>query len=143
MCEPETLDRIAQAARALPEPAALKALACLEDLLDLEEARKRMANPLPPIPLESIIHEFGLEDEFDPRAKAEFSNLEKAEQRRIVKFLGCLLENPRLHGAALRGEALGDFWKYRVGDYRLIADIQDRKLTILIVAIGHRSSVYR
>lgn len=81
--------------------------------------------------------------EFDPRARAEFSKLDKAVQWRIVKFLGRLQENPRQHGAALRGETLGNYWKYRVGDCRLIADIQDRKLTVLIVTIGHRSDVCR
>lgn len=61
--------------------------------------------------------------EFDPRARAEFSSLDKAVQRRIVKFLHRLKDNPRQHGAALQGETLGNYWKYRVGDYRLIADI--------------------
>jgi mRNA interferase RelE/StbE len=81
--------------------------------------------------------------EFDPRAKAEFSKLDKAIQKRVVKFLARLQENPRQHGAALHGETLGNYWKYRIGDYRLIADIQDRKLTVLIIQIGHRSDVYR
>jgi mRNA interferase RelE/StbE len=81
--------------------------------------------------------------EFDPRARAEFSSLDKTIQRRIVKFLDRLKDNPRRHGAALRGETLGNYWKYRVGDYRLIADIRDSKLVVLIVAIGHRSDVYR
>lgn len=62
MCESATLERITQAARNLPEPAALKALAYLEDLLDIEEANRRMADPQPAIPLESIIREFELED---------------------------------------------------------------------------------
>jgi len=62
MCEPNTLKRITQTARNLPEPAALKALAYLEDLLDIEEANRRITDPQTPISLESIIHEFGLED---------------------------------------------------------------------------------
>jgi len=61
MCEPATLERITQAARNLPEPAAMKALAYLEDLLDIEEANRRMAAPQPAISLESLIHEFGLD----------------------------------------------------------------------------------
>ena len=81
--------------------------------------------------------------EFDPRARAEFTKLDKAIQRRIVKYLARLQSNPRLHGGALQGDTLGDYWKYRVGDYRLIADIRDKVLTVLIVAIGHRSDVYR
>ncbi len=81
--------------------------------------------------------------EFDPRARADFSKLDKPVQQRIVKFLARLAGNPRAHGAALQGETLGTYWKYRVGDYRLIADIQDGKLTVLLIAIGHRSKVYQ
>lgn len=52
---------------------------------------------------------------------------------------GC--ENPRLYGAALHGD-LKDFWKYRVGDYRIIAQIQDDKVVILVVKIDKRGDVY-
>ena len=62
MCEPNTLKRITQTARNLPEPAALKALAYLEDLLDIEAANRRIADPQTSIPLANIIYEFGLED---------------------------------------------------------------------------------
>lgn len=81
--------------------------------------------------------------EFDPRARADFAKLDKPIQQRIMKFLRRLLGDPRAHGAALQGETLGNYWKYRVGDYRVIADIRDRKLTVLVVKIGHRSEVYR
>ena len=81
--------------------------------------------------------------EFDPRARADFAKLDKSIQQRIVKFLRRLHNNPREYGAALQGETLGNYWKYRVGDYRVIADIQDRKVTVLVVKIGHRSEVYR
>jgi len=46
-------------------------------------------------------------------------------------------------GEALHGERLGEFWKYRVGDYRLITKIEDDRLVVLIVRIGHRREVYR
>ncbi len=46
-------------------------------------------------------------------------------------------------GESLRGDTLGEFWKYRLGDYRLIARIVDRRLLIVIVRIGHRRDVYR
>ena len=72
--------------------------------------------------------------EFDPRAGAEFAKLDKAIQRRIVK----LQDNPRRHGVVLQGETLRDYWKYCIGDYRLIADILDNALTALLVAVGHR-----
>jgi mRNA interferase RelE/StbE len=46
-------------------------------------------------------------------------------------------------GEALKGAKLGELWKYRVGDYRIIADIQDGMVCILIVRIGNRREVYR
>ena len=53
------------------------------------------------------------------------------------------LDDPRSIGEALRGAKLGAFWKYRVGDYRLIASIEDSVLRILVVRIGNRRNVYR
>lgn len=53
------------------------------------------------------------------------------------------LEDQRPIGEALKGSKLGDFWKYRVGDYRLIANIEDGKLRILVVRIGNRREVYK
>ena len=50
-------------------------------------------------------------------------------------------DNPRLHGKALVGAKVG-LWRYRVGDYRIIADIDDNTVTILIVEIGHRREIY-
>jgi mRNA interferase RelE/StbE len=53
------------------------------------------------------------------------------------------LEDPRSIGEALKGEALGIFWKYRVGDWRIIARIKDQDICIIVVRIGNRSRVYR
>ena len=53
------------------------------------------------------------------------------------------LDNPRSIGEALKGSHLGELWKYRVGDYRVIANIEDGALRILIVRIGNRREVYR
>ncbi|TWB55430.1 mRNA interferase RelE/StbE [Rhizobium sp. ERR 922] len=53
------------------------------------------------------------------------------------------LDDPRAIGEALKGSELGDFWKYRVGDYRIIAHIEDSAVRILIVRIGNRREVYR
>jgi mRNA interferase RelE/StbE len=50
---------------------------------------------------------------------------------------------PRAIGEALKGAKLGELWKYRVGDYRIIADIQDRAVVILVVRIGNRRDVYK
>ena len=52
------------------------------------------------------------------------------------------LDNPRDLGKPLTGP-LATFWSYRVGDYRIICDVQDRRLVILVVTIGHRGDVYR
>lgn len=53
------------------------------------------------------------------------------------------LDNPRSFGTALKGSELGDFWKYRVGDYRIIAEIQDKILRIYVVEIGNRKEIDR
>ena len=71
---------------------------------------------------------------------------EKELARRIIKFLRqrvAVLENPRTIGEALTGSALGDYWKYRVGDYRIIADIQDARVCILVVRLGNRREIYQ
>lgn len=84
--------------------------------------------------------------EFDPRALDELERLERDTQRRIVRFLRkriAPLENPRSIGEALRGKELGRFWKYRVGDYRLVCDIQDALIRILVLRVGNRKDIYR
>lgn len=53
---------------------------------------------------------------------------------------GC--SNPRLHGKALKGNFAGK-WRYRVGKYRLISVIQDNKLIILMLTVGHRNEIYK
>lgn len=65
--------------------------------------------------------------------------------KRILKFLHervATLDNPRSIGEALHGSKLGDYWKYRVGDWRIICDIQDDKLVVLVLNIGNRREVY-
>jgi mRNA interferase RelE/StbE len=54
-----------------------------------------------------------------------------------------VLDNPRSIGEALKGSKLGTFWKYRVGDYRIISSIEDLTVRILIVRIGNRRDVYK
>ncbi len=83
--------------------------------------------------------------ETKPAADKILLSLDKPVQRRIKKFIDerlSLLDNPRSIGEPLAGP-LGEYWKYRVGDYRLICDIQDNIVTILIVTIGNRREVYR
>jgi mRNA interferase RelE/StbE len=84
--------------------------------------------------------------EFEKEAEKELRKLDKQVARRIVKFLRervAVLDNPRSIGGALTGSTIGDYWKYRVGDYRIIADIQDRRLCIQVVRLGNRREIYR
>ncbi len=84
--------------------------------------------------------------EFTDTVVRQFEKLDKAAGQRIEKFLRdrvAVLENPCNIGEALQGERFGEFWKYRVGDYRLIARIEDVRVLILVVRIGHRRDVYR
>ncbi|GIW26899.1 MAG: translation repressor RelE [Meiothermus sp.] len=88
----------------------------------------------------------GYRIEFDPRAERELTKLDREVARRIVRFLRervAWLDDPRSIGEALHGPELGRFWKYRVGDYRLICHIQDQRVTVLVLRIGHRRDVYR
>ena len=82
----------------------------------------------------------------DPAADRELDKLDVAVSKRILKFLHervAKLDDPRNIGEALKGSKLGTFWKYRVGDYRIIASIEDKFLRILVVHIGHRGDVYK
>ncbi len=84
--------------------------------------------------------------ELDPAADRELNKLDPQTTRRILSFLHdrvAILDDPRSIGEALKGSKLNEFWKYRVGDYRIIANIEDGALQILIVRIGHRREVYR
>jgi mRNA interferase RelE/StbE len=84
--------------------------------------------------------------EFENAAAKELVKLGKPAAARIVRFLSeriALLENPRDLGQALKGSALGEFWKCRVGDYRLICKIVDAQITIVVVRVGNRREVYR
>ncbi len=79
-------------------------------------------------------------------ALRELKSLDQQVSRRILNFLHdrvANLDDPRSIGQALRGSKLGEFWKYRVGDYRIIARIEDGVLTIFVVRIGNRREVYR
>ncbi len=74
-----------------------------------------------------------------------FKKLDKQTQKIIKSWVdknlvGC--ENPRIHGNRLTAD-LGQYWRYRVGDYRILGDIQDDKLVLIFIDIGHRSSIYQ
>jgi mRNA interferase RelE/StbE len=82
--------------------------------------------------------------EFDEPARKELEKLDRQVARRIVRFLrDRAAVDPRAVGRALQGPQFGEFWKYRIGDYRVIARIEDDRLQILVVRIGHRGDIYR
>jgi mRNA interferase RelE/StbE len=84
--------------------------------------------------------------EFDGAAEHDLDKLDPQVARRILSFLFervATLDDPRSIGEALKGSKLGDLWKYRVGDYRVISDIQDGALRVLVVRVGNRREVYR
>ncbi len=84
--------------------------------------------------------------EFDPAAAKELAKLGQPTAQRILKFLSgrlATLDDPRTLGAALKGNKFQNLWKYRIGDYRIIAAIEDTVMRILIVRVGHRSSIYK
>jgi mRNA interferase RelE/StbE len=83
--------------------------------------------------------------EFDRAAERELAKLDPQSAKRILSFLRERvqpLKNPRSIGEALRG-SLGNFWKYRVGDFRIIAASEDDRMRILVVRAGNRKEVYR
>ena len=72
--------------------------------------------------------------------------LDKPVASLIIKFLDeriCGEEDPRRLVEALEGSRLGEYWKLRVGDWRLICHIEDRELVVLVLQIGHRREVYK
>ena len=82
--------------------------------------------------------------ETTPKFEREFRKLDKYTQRMLKAWIlknleGC--ENPRVHGKGLPANRSGQ-WRYRVGDYRLICEIQDAQLVILALTVGHRREVY-
>ena len=76
----------------------------------------------------------------------DLSKLDRQTARSILTFLYgrvAALDDPRSIGEALRGSRLGEFWKYRIGDYRVIARIEDAAVCVFVVRIGNRRDVYR
>jgi mRNA interferase RelE/StbE len=82
--------------------------------------------------------------EFEDAAKKELAQLDRRAQKNIRRFLRERIateEDPRRFGDPLQRDLSG-FWKYRVGDCRIVADIQDELVLVLVVRVGHRSKVY-
>jgi mRNA interferase RelE/StbE len=84
--------------------------------------------------------------ELSDLARKNLKQVDPQITRRILSFLNdrvAPLDNPRSIGEALRGPKLGELWKYRVGDYRIISSIEDKTVRIIVVRIGNRRDVYK
>jgi mRNA interferase RelE/StbE len=84
--------------------------------------------------------------ELSERADRELTDLDPQQANRILNFLRnrlAIREDPRSLGKALQGATFGELWRYRVGDFRIVCKIQDEKLVILVVQVGHRKDIYR
>ncbi len=82
--------------------------------------------------------------EYDPRVEKDLKKLDRAIQREILDYMDgriAIDESPRRFGKALRHSKRG-LWRYRVRDYRIVCEIQDAKLIVLVLSVGHRSTVY-
>ncbi len=82
--------------------------------------------------------------ETTPQFDREFKKLDKSIQRLIKAWIDKNLTNtsePCMHGKSLSGDKIGQ-WRYRIGDYRMLCEIQDDKLIILALSVGHRSKIY-
>ncbi len=83
--------------------------------------------------------------EYTKTAENQLRKLDRQIARRILDYLDdkiASLDNPRSRGKALSGP-LGELWRYRVGDYRVICEIQDNVMRILVVEAGHRRQIYK
>jgi mRNA interferase RelE/StbE len=84
--------------------------------------------------------------EFERAAARELEKLGSQSAERILRFLRdrvASLDDPRSIGQALKGERLGEFWRYRIGDYRVIGRIEDAEARIVVLRVGHRREIYR
>ena len=84
--------------------------------------------------------------EFERAAARELDKLDSQSSGRILRFLRdrvAPLDDPRSICQALKSERFGEFWRYRIGDYRIVARIEDAEGLILVLRIGHRREIYR
>ena len=84
--------------------------------------------------------------EYATAARAQLDRLDRQVAQRIIDYVETAVtapENPRVRAEMLRGRRYGGLWRYQVGDYRVICDIRDKTLVVVVVKVGHRSQVYR
>ncbi len=82
--------------------------------------------------------------EWERKALKDAKKLDKSARQRIVNYLEERIlvdQNPYQFGKPLKGNKLG-LWRYRVGDYRILCQIEENRLVVLVVAVGHRKDIY-
>lgn len=80
------------------------------------------------------------------QAKRHLAKIDRPDRERILRFVHdrvLTLDEPTDLGTPLKGHELGSYWRFRVGDYRIICDLQSDVLVVLMVDVGHRSKIYR
>jgi len=83
--------------------------------------------------------------EVTPRAQRQLRKIAETDRDRILRFLGeriAIAEDPRRLGEALKGWA-SNLWRYRVGDIRIIVRIEDQRVAVLVLEVGHRREIYK
>jgi mRNA interferase RelE/StbE len=84
--------------------------------------------------------------EYTETARGQLRKLDRQIAGRILDFMDARVadgRNPRDTGKVLKGNLLGEFWRYRVGDFRVICDIQDERFHVLVIQIGNRREIFR
>jgi mRNA interferase RelE/StbE len=84
--------------------------------------------------------------EFSPEANKSLMSLGSSAEKQIAKFMRNRISNlndPRSIGEPMKGSRFAGLWRYRSGDYRVLCEIQDEKITILVVLVGHRQKIYK
>jgi mRNA interferase RelE/StbE len=82
--------------------------------------------------------------EYDPEASKDLRKLDRSIQREILDYMDRRIsraDDPRKFGKPLRGSKFG-LWRYRLRDYRIVCELQEKRLVVLVISIGHRSTIY-
>ncbi len=147
--EPELekrLERLAkQTGRSKSYYAKLAIRQYLEDREDYLLGIAALERKEPRVSLEELEREMAWKVEFQRSAAKQLRALDGPTQRRILRFFRervAMSDDPRKLGKALTGDK-GGLWRYRIGDYRAICKLEDERLTVLVLEVGHRREIYR
>jgi len=116
----------------------------IEDLEDRYLAEARLEKRRPSLTSRQVRKSLAWNIEYDPGALQDLKKLDRQIQREIIDYMDnrvATARTPRDFGKPLRGSKFG-LWRYRVRDYRIICELQAKRLVVLVVAVGHRSTIY-